>query len=104
MKKLPWASQSVVANAYLWSEWFNKSHSFCLIDQNTLTICYEDLVLEPERILRRVCTHVGREFEFSMLDRSKSADSVASPKEQWKLQVSQAVRLKPTICLEKNSA
>ncbi|EDX86781.1 Sulfotransferase domain family [Synechococcus sp. PCC 7335] len=89
MRKLPWASQSVLANCYLWSEWFNQSHDFCEDDKGTLTIRYEDLVLEPEATLRKVCNHIHRTFEPSMMDTSKSAHNVITPKEPWKLQVSQ---------------
>ncbi len=93
MRKLPWASQSILANCYLWNEWFSASHAFCTQDKKTLTIRYEDLVLEPKLILSKICDHIGEDFEETMLNFSKSAHSVSSPKEYWKAQVAKPLAL-----------
>lgn len=91
MKKLPWASQSVLANCYFWNEWFSVSHEFCIKDEKTLTIRYEDFVLNPKKSLEGLCNHIGESFEESMLDTSQSASRVTSPNETWKAQVSQSL-------------
>ncbi|MEL6939335.1 MAG: sulfotransferase [Cyanobacteria bacterium J06598_1] len=89
MRKLPWASQSVLANCYLWDEWFRRSHWFFAKNEQALTIRYEDLLARPTELLRQVCEHVGESFEPGMLNTAKAAASVAPSNEPWKRQVSQ---------------
>ena len=86
MRQLPWASPSALANGYLWAAWFSKSQPFFDGDANTLTVRYEDLVEEPEKVLTRVCAFVGETFQPGMLETHKTGKSVSSPNESWKAQ------------------
>ncbi|PZD71752.1 hypothetical protein C1752_04447 [Acaryochloris thomasi RCC1774] len=93
MRKLPWASQSILANCYLWDAWFSSSHEFCVRDEETLTIRYEDLILSPKTVLSKICCHIGESFEENMLDTSETARIVSSPNEFWKTQVADPLDL-----------
>ncbi len=84
MRQLPWASRSALANAHLWAAWFGASQPFFEEDALTLTVRYEDLVGEPERVLNMVCNFIGETFEPGMLEFTRTARGVSSPNETWK--------------------
>jgi hypothetical protein len=88
MTKLPWASDLPLANAYLWNDWYQSSQFFFKIDTNTLTIRYEDLVMNPQNILKSITDFIGEAYEETMLDTSKSGKTVSSKNETWKSDVS----------------
>jgi Sulfotransferase family len=46
-----------------------------------LLVYYEDLVLEPETALRRICRFIGEEFEPQMLSWERIVDAQVSPRE-----------------------
>ena len=87
MRKLPWASNSVLANCYILNQLYLKSKSFFESDNNAITLRYEDLVLNPERELKKICKFIGEEFIPSMLDTRESGKLVSSPNEPWKEEV-----------------
>jgi len=89
IRKLPWASRSVIANCYLWLEWHNKSNNFFQRDAMSITIIYEDLVREPKKNLRRICDFIGEDFEESMIHYESSMQDIVSVDESWKKKVSQ---------------
>lgn len=88
MRKLPWTSDSMIANCYVWDEWFQRSRTFFECDDQALTLRYEDLVLNPERELRNICEFVREPFENGLLNTVCSGIAVSSPKEPWKSDVS----------------
>jgi LPS sulfotransferase NodH len=47
-----------------------------------LEVRYEQLVADPERVLRRICDHVGLAFEPAMLDYAGSVDVTRQPHQQ----------------------
>ena len=96
MRKLPWASDSILANCYLWDEWFHHSCQFFSQDKNSLTVRYEDLLANPQKVLSLICEHIGEKFEVAMLDTAVSGRNVISPNEQWKSQVAQPLDLSRT--------
>lgn len=87
MRKLPWASSSVLANAYLWRAWFEESYAFFQQDVLSLVVRFEDLLTAPESTLRRICAFIGELYDEQMLDRSASAPHVITEQEPWKQQV-----------------
>lgn len=84
MCKLPWSSQSPIANSLLWMSWFNESKHFFDSDTNSVTVRYENLIRNPVTELKRVCALIGEVFEPEMLNTEVSAKDVTSPKETWK--------------------
>lgn len=89
MQQLPWASRSVSANGYLWTAWFRASQPFFETDTRTLTVLYEDLVADPQAVLRQLCDFIGETFEPAMLETQRHGSAVASPNETWKASNSQ---------------
>jgi hypothetical protein len=55
---------------------FRNSYRTLPIDTQILDVRYEDLVSEPEAVVRRICAFLGEEFEPAMLDAAARADSV----------------------------
>lgn len=100
-QKLPWASKSLIANCYLWDEWFQKSNLFFERDRLSLTICYENLVLDPVKEMKRICYFIGEDFEQEMLDTTKTSKYVSTPKEAWKSQVANSLTLTRTFVWQK---
>lgn len=91
MRRLPWASRSVLANAQLWADWHEQSKSFFRQDLHTWTVRFEDLVDEPVAYLRDLCEFIGEKYEPTMLDTSVSGGIVSSPTETWKSDVSKPI-------------
>lgn len=88
MCQLPWASDHVLTNFYIASDWYHQSDSFFDKDSGSITVIYEDLIKEPATTLQAICAFIEEEFEPSMLDTSVSGASVATKNEHWKKQVS----------------
>jgi hypothetical protein len=101
MQKLPWASQSVLANGYFWDEWFQKSKLFFESDDNHLTVRYEDLISQPYLELQNICSFINEEFESGMLSPEKASQSVMSPNETWKLQNAKPLNSTRTLIWKK---
>ncbi|MYM63391.1 sulfotransferase [Pseudomaricurvus sp. HS19] len=87
MRQLPWASRQELVNCYICSEWFERTGDFFLQDDKSLTVKYETLVREPEKVLTEICSFIGESFESGMLDTSSSGMDVMSRNESWKQQV-----------------
>lgn len=88
MRRLPWASDSVLANAQLWAEWHEAGRGFFGADETSTTVKFEDLVRNPEQELDRLCGFLGERYEPSMLDTREAGALVSSQAEVWKEQVS----------------
>jgi hypothetical protein len=81
---LPFAKESVVGNLVRADQDDRASRQRIESDPRAMTLRYEDLVTEPERELRRICTFVGEAWEPAMLDTRGTAASVAADHEWWK--------------------
>ena len=91
MRKLDWASQSVLANCYTWRDWYQASEDFFDRDHLCKTVFLEKLIREPEKQMSALCEFLRTDFEPGMLKRQTAA-SVMSPKEWWKSDVSKPLR------------
>jgi sulfotransferase family protein len=89
MRGLPEGSDSILANAFAWHEWHRQSRDFFDIDQNHITVHYEDLVLQPETTLKELCRFLSVPFELTMLETSISGAAVSSKHEPWKTRAAQ---------------
>ena len=86
--RLPTFSNSFLANLYLWRTWQDTANPFFESDKLSMTLRYEDLVLNAEGVLRSICEFTGHSFEPAMLDFRKAASDVSSLGETWKRPVS----------------
>jgi hypothetical protein len=65
LQRVPWASNSVVTNARTWLRY---NRAACQSSQRPeyLRVYYHHLVEQPERELRRICSHLGEEYSPAM--------------------------------------
>lgn len=64
--RMPWASRSVLMGAKMWRT-FTAAACAVSARDNYLLVKYEELVTRTEEQLRRLCNHVGIEYQESML-------------------------------------
>ncbi len=86
--KLPTFSNHVLPNIYVWQQWNAGAEDFLASDPLSMTIRYEDLVDDAEKVLREVCELIGEDFDPAMIEFGKAARDVSSENEGWKKQVS----------------
>lgn len=89
--RLPAFSDSIIANAYLWREWFDQSERVLAHDELSATLRYEDLVAAPAQQLEALCQAIQVPYSNAMLDYQSAARDVSSKAETWKKQVSSAL-------------
>ncbi|MEL7198580.1 MAG: sulfotransferase [Pseudomonadota bacterium] len=87
-RKIPTFSDQILPNIYVWQEWNGRAERFLAADPGSMTVRYEDIVDDPEDQLRRICDHIGEDFDPAMTRFEQSAQSVSSANEIWKGQVS----------------
>ena len=93
MRQLPSASTSAVANALaLLDDWHSRSREFFGPNfPDALTVRFEDLVVDPENVLTKVCAHLDLPFEDRMLQYQEAARLISTPNETWKTRNAQAL-------------
>ena len=91
MRQLPWTSDHLLPNLYLWEEWDRLSWEFFERDTGSMTVRYESLAMDPGRELGRVCDFLGERLEASMLDTAVSGRALVAQGEFWKASVSAPV-------------
>jgi len=87
--KVSWGPDSFLEALIIYRWYDDLSSDFFLNDNLSYTLRYEDLVLNPERELKKICEFIGENFESNMLDTSKSSTNVNSRKVPWKQLASQ---------------
>lgn len=69
LKKVTWFSNDIIAISRHWKNMVNfAERAELLLGSRYLQIRYEDLVREPENVLRRVCDFLGEEYDAQMLN------------------------------------
>jgi hypothetical protein len=84
LARVPWGNDSVAANLVHAARDDHRFSVFARGDVRTHTLRYEDLVTEPDGVLRRVCAIVDIPFEPEMIGRQGGLAGIAAPHETWK--------------------
>jgi Sulfotransferase family len=82
--RVPFGPRSAVGSAYLWNRHENASQGFFLSDPCARTIRFEDLLADPETVLRSLCAFLGEAYEDQMLAGSDADRELVAPGEWWK--------------------
>ena len=82
--RMPWGSKTFIEALLTWRKLDDLSKEFFSTDNLAYTLRYEDLVLEPEKELRKICNFIREQFEVNMIDTSVSSASVNSRDVAWK--------------------
>lgn len=81
MNRFAAAGHDTALNSRLWSDVWTKGreilHNSVAEDQR-LTVCYEDMVQDPEQVIGEVCLFLGEDFSPSMLSFGESASDYLS--------------------------
>ncbi len=92
--RYPFSSPSVIFNTLLWKIEMIHAFDFAAAEgrgaERYMEVRYEDLVREPERLLRRICDFIGVDFRTAMLDGHRRADRVVRG-EHWKAGIAEPV-------------
>ena len=75
----------------MWKSYFEYYRKFIVNDTNVLTIKFEELVLNPPELCKRMCCFMKEDFDAGMLDTSLAAASVGSTLEPYKQNVARPV-------------
>lgn len=84
MTRVPFASDSLIANLYLCARAEAAAVPLLTGDARLLTVRYEDLVIDPGAELRRVSRFLGESFDPRMLDPGRAPADLAAGHEWWK--------------------
>lgn len=84
---VPFGPSSAVAAAYQWRITDDRTWPFFQHDRRSITLFYEDLVREPERVLRRLCESLGEPFDTRMLYPAAAGAEEIAPDAPWQARV-----------------
>ncbi len=92
--RYPFSSPSVIFNTLLWKIEMIYAFDFASAEgageERYIEVRYEDLVREPERLLRRICQFIGVTYRAAMLDGHRRAERVVKG-EPWKAGIGEPV-------------
>jgi hypothetical protein len=74
LKRMPWGSSSIAANARLWVNCVTAAER-CRERQNFLRVAYESLVRDPAAELQRVCAFLDVQYNSDMLEAGSDNDA-----------------------------
>ena len=83
-------SSSYVGEFYRWTEVYTKSNPLFEHDAQSMTVRYEDLVSDPEKEVKSICSFIGENFEPEMLNRA-GAEHVRVASETWKQDIDKKI-------------
>ena len=89
LMEVPWGVSSFLEGLLLWRRQDAASAPFLAQDANTLTLHFEQLLLEPPTVIEALCRFLGEEFEPAMLDTSSTGRQVNSRDVAWKEKAAQ---------------
>jgi hypothetical protein len=86
LSRMGWSSASPLVNAARWkAEWLLASRLLRTVGERALRVKYEDLVLDAELVLNRVCGFLGLRFEPAMVEGfSMNLDVIHDREWGWK--------------------
>ncbi len=90
LRRAPWTHDSLARHSLAWRRLVKTGLDFeKKYPANLLRVCFEDLVREPERELRRIDAFAGLEFEPRQLDHTVATNVAPVWEKPWKEKVNQ---------------
>jgi hypothetical protein len=79
-----WYGRWLYDSCFEWREAIDRAHGYrsSPLADRLLDVRYEDLVLETEKTIRRICDFLGESFEPAMLDFQRAAEAGVPEREQ----------------------
>ncbi len=91
LMKVPWGTKTFFEAIEYWKYLDDLSYKFFENDELSYTLRFEDLVIEPESELKKLCQFICEDFEYSMLNTSTTGKQVNSQSVPWKKKVEQPI-------------
>jgi Sulfotransferase family len=91
LAQVPWGPKTYLSGILQWKWMHDSSAAFLRSGDCTHTVRYEDLLLQPENELRKICVKIGEKYESNMLNTALSAAHVNKLREPWKEKVADAI-------------
>jgi hypothetical protein len=91
LSKVPFGSQTLAADVLGVGSQMRRGDTLAARDAGTIEVRYEDLLSDPSRVLRRVCTVIDVPYDPSMVERRDSAAAIAAPHEWWKAKAAEPI-------------
>mgnify|MGYP000256499714 CR=1 FL=1 len=91
LMKVPWGAKTYYEAICYWKFLDDISYKFFDVDQNSYTLRYEDLLENPERELRKLCSFLDEDYEEGMLNTSTTGKLVNSQNVPWKKKAEQPI-------------
>jgi len=91
--RVPWHRGNVVTAACVWAEAidYGNRHAGRLREDQWHSLRYEDLVAEPEAVLRRLCRFLDEDYAPEMRETHRVAQRVLPPGQTWHDRLRQSV-------------
>lgn len=81
---VPWGPKDLTGGLLYWRRFHERSREFFASDPLSCTVRYEELVADPEAVLRQVCSFIGEELEPGMLAGTRETGTLVRESESWK--------------------
>lgn len=91
LMKVPWGAKTYYEAICYWKFLDDISCEFFKFDKNSYTLRYEDLLENPERELRKLCSFLDEDYEEGMLNTSTTGKLVNSQNVPWKKKAEQPI-------------
>ncbi len=88
LMKVPWGAKSFLEGLLYWKKLHEGSEDFFQQDSNCYSICFEQLVSNPQETIQALCNFIGEEYEESMLDTTSTGKQLNTRAVSWKTQAS----------------
>lgn len=91
LMKVPWGAKTFYEAICYWKYLDDISYDFFIVDQKSYTLRYEDLLENPEKELKKLCSFLDEDYEEGMLNTSTTGKLVNSQNVPWKKKAEQPI-------------
>ena len=91
MLNVRWGPPSLLSAIRLYRDYEDRSARFFQTDSQAHTVKYEELLRDPESVVKTICRLLGESYDPEMLDTSESAKLVNPLNRPWKSKVAERI-------------
>ncbi len=103
--RMPWGHNNLVRYSGEWCHWMRELEKCsALYQKKILTIKYEDLIENPEKVLKKIMVFYGFEYENELLSATSSSGTIPEWEKLWKSESAGPIKNKKNEWLERRNA
>jgi hypothetical protein len=92
LKKVPFNAGSTMSIARRWKRYASRTSLYKDTYKNRfLEIRYEELIVNPEQVIKKICMFLGIDYESNMLNRNKAPATFDKDQEYWKMKATRPI-------------